>query len=104
MQYDVYRNQNSVSKKRFPFLLDVQAELLADLETRVVIPLANRDLYSDKVLTQLTPIVQFEGGDYVLVTPQMAGVARRELGPKMGNLAQARYDIIGALDFLLTGV
>jgi toxin CcdB len=110
MQYNVCRNQNSVSKKRFPFLLDVQAELLADLETRVVIPIANRDLYvnsqasrggaspslqrtcirniprgkrySDKVLTQLTPIVQFEGGDYVLVTPQMAGVTRRELGPR----------------------
>ena len=104
MQYAVYLNQNSTTKKRFPFLLDVQAELLADLETRVVIPLASAVLYSEKVLTQLTPIVQFEGGDYVLVTPQMAGVARRELGPKIGNLAEARHDVIAALDFLLTGV
>ena len=40
MQFDVYHNKNAASKGRFPYLLDVQTELLDSLETRVVVPLA----------------------------------------------------------------
>jgi toxin CcdB len=36
-RFDVYRNARPGS--RFPLLLDVQADLLADLATRIVIPL-----------------------------------------------------------------
>ena len=37
MQCDVHRN-DAASAGYAPFLLDVQADLLADLDTRVVVP------------------------------------------------------------------
>jgi toxin CcdB len=104
MQFDVYKNQNLVSKKRFPLLLDVQAGLLEDLDTRVVIPLAAKELFAGKVLSQLMPIFVINGKELVAVTPQMAGVTSRELGVCVDNLARARREIIAALDLMFTGV
>jgi hypothetical protein len=37
------------------------------------------------------------------MTPQLAGVARAELGVPAGSLAGERNAIIAAMDFLLTG-
>ena len=38
-QFTVHRNPNPGSKAAYPLLLDVQSDLLADLGTRVVVPL-----------------------------------------------------------------
>ncbi len=38
-QFDVFENPNEETKQAIPFLLDVQAELLDVLSTRVVVPL-----------------------------------------------------------------
>lgn len=104
MQYDVYKNRNASSNKRFPFLLDVQAELLEELDTRVVIPLAAREQFAGKILTRLMPLFKIKGKELVAVTPQMAGIAKRDLGDRVDNLGLARQEIIAALDFLFTGV
>ena len=39
-----------------------------------------------------------------MLTPELAGVERRILGEKVGNLANHRQAIIGALDLLFTGI
>ncbi len=104
MPYDVYKNRNAASNERFPFLLDVQQELLEDLETRVVVPLGTGEHFAGKILTRLMPVVSFKGKEFVAVTPQLAGIAKSELGQRTGNLASARQEILSALGFLLTGV
>ena len=38
-QFDVYLNPNADTSKAIPYLLDVQADLLDRLATRVVVPL-----------------------------------------------------------------
>ena len=38
-QFDVYLNPNAATRKIIPYLLDVQADLLDTLSTRVVVPL-----------------------------------------------------------------
>jgi toxin CcdB len=38
-QFAVYRNKSPRSKSTYPFLVDVQSDLLDELQTRVVIPL-----------------------------------------------------------------
>ena len=45
----------------------------------------------------------FDGEDYVLMTPQLAGIARSDLGALAGSLADQRLVILAAMDFLLTG-
>ena len=102
-QFTVYRNKNARTKATFPYLLDVQSNLLEDLQTRVVIPLSKAPTLTRKPVSQLTPILRFEGETYVLMTPELAGIARNELGPATGSLAEHRDAILAATDFLLTG-
>ncbi len=86
----------------FPYLLDVQADLLASLATRVVVPLV-RVAASDKAIKHLNP--QFLVGQTAVFmsTAELAGVPIRSLGKKVASLKDRRDDIIAALDFLLTG-
>ena len=102
-QFTVYRNKNPRTKTAFPLLVDVQSDLLEDLQTRVVIPLTKAAALTRKPMSHLTPTLAFDGEDYLLMTPQLAGIARTELGTPVGNLATARQSIIAAVDFLLTG-
>ncbi len=45
-----------------------------------------------------------EGVDYLMLTPQLAGIQRKELGKAITDIEYARTDILNALDFLLTGI
>lgn len=103
-QLTIYQNKNSQSKKEFPLLLDIQTNLLDSLQTTVVVPMQKLEANKDKVLTQLTPVFTIEGVDYLMLTPQLAGIQRKELGKVIANIEYARTDILNALDFLFTGI
>lgn len=102
-QFSVYRNKNPRTKTTFPLLVDIQSDLLEPLSTRVVVPLTRSPALTKKPVSHLTPEVSFEGDRYLLMTPQLAGVTRTELGSLAGSLAEERQTILEALDFLLTG-
>lgn len=102
-QFAVYRNENSGTQSAFPFLVDVQADLLEDLQTRVVIPLTKAAALTKFPLTYLTPMLTFEGESYVLMTPQLEGIARADLGQHAGSLADQWRAILAAVDFLVRG-
>ena len=103
-QFAVHRNKNPRTKVEVPFLLDVQSNLLDELATRVVIPLTKARALSKKPMSTLTPLVDVEGGSYVLLTPQLAGIAKSDLGPAVANVADQRGPIVAALDMLITGI
>jgi toxin CcdB len=102
-QFAVYRNENLGSCEDFPFLVDVQADLLEELGTRVVVPLARSEALVDFPTQYLTPLITFQGRPYALLTPQLAGISRDELGPQAGSLADQERAISTAIDFLLRG-
>jgi toxin CcdB len=81
----------------------VSADLLEPLNTRVVIPMTKAPTLTRKPVSHLTPEVSFNGDRYVLMTPQLAGIGRAELGPYAGTLVDERQTILAAADFLLTG-
>jgi toxin CcdB len=103
-QFDVFENRDTASRKRAPYLLDVQSELLADLATRVVIPLARQSRDGLAEIERLMPAFEIDGVALTLVTPQLAGVPRAILGARVASLADRRHDIIAALDVLISGV
>jgi toxin CcdB len=103
-QFAVHKNKNPKSKSAFPYLLDVQSDLLADLQTRVVVPLAKLTALRKKPMKDLTPVVDIDGGKYLLLVPQLAGIAANKLGPAVSNVSSHRDEIVAALDFLITGV
>jgi toxin CcdB len=102
-QFSVYRNKNLRGSAFYPPLVDVQSELLEELETRVVIPLARSTGFSAFPLRRLMPAIELEGERYVLMTPQLAGVPRRDLGPHTGSAVTESRAICTALDFLIRG-
>ena len=102
-QFSVFNNKNAESKGRYPLLLDVQSELLASLETRLVVPLAPAADYKGKAMTTLTPSFEIDQKSYVKLTHQMAGIARSEMGVEVADLSNHRQDIISAIDLLITG-
>jgi toxin CcdB len=102
-QFTVFRNKNPRTRTTFPLLVDIQSDLLEDLQTRVVIPLTKAAALSKKPMALMTPVLPFEGENYVLMTPQLAGIARTELGAAIGSLANQRQTIVAAIDFLVTG-
>ena len=104
-QFAIHRNRNAATKVRFPFLLDVQTDLLQDLGTRVVIPLTPATVATRRIAVQtLTPVCTVEGKPYLLLTPQLASSSVQELGPPMGDLAHDRQTIMAALELLVTGI
>ena len=102
-KFAVYQNRNLRSAVSFPLLVDVQSELLQDLETRVVIPLARTASFTDFPLGYVMPTVELEGKKYVLITPQITGLSRMALGPTRGNLEAHARAICVATDMLFRG-
>jgi toxin CcdB len=101
-QFDVYDNPNEHTKKKVPFLLDVQADLLNPLATRVVAPLLSASAMG-KPVEHLNPQFQVKRKTVYMSTAELAGVPVRALGEKVGSLKDQRHIIITALDFLFTG-
>ena len=50
------------------------------------------------------PVIEVEGEPFILLTPQMAGIPKSELGNPVARVDQHRFEIIAAVDFLLTGI
>ena len=103
MQYDVHRNPDQAGTPHIPYFLDIQAKAFDRLETRVVIPLMPERAFGPRVV-HLNPIFVVEGQSVVLATADLASVHRRELGEIIASLAHRRSDILGATDFLFTGI
>ncbi len=102
-QFDVYLNPNTDTRDVIPYLLDVQADMLDMLATRVVVPLV---LAEDMGLAakNLNPQFKIKGVAVVMSTAELAGVSNRALGDKVASLKNKRDEIIAALDLLFTGI
>lgn len=103
-QFAVHRNANSATKSAVPYLLDVQSDLIESLSTRVVVPLYPAAAMKGKTLRTLTPSFEIDGKQYVMVTPQLAGIPKKLLGAKVADLSTRRDEILAALDLLITGI
>ena len=101
-QFDVFRNLNPETNQEIPYLLDVQVDLLEDLHTRVVVPLYLSSTIP-KPAKHLNPAFPIENNSVVMSTAELAGIPTRILGEKVLSLIDNRDEIIGALDFLITG-
>jgi len=102
-QFHVYRNLDRSSRERFPFLLDVQSDLLESLATRVVVPLGEADAKRPPV-GGLMPVFEIEGRAVVRRTTETPGTACRIVGERVASLEHRRHEIVAALDVLISGV
>lgn len=99
-RFDVYRFANASA----PLVVDVQADILADLATRVVAPLSPIATARKEMLPRLKPVLTIGGEKYVLMTTDIAALPVRKLGAFVANIeSDYRKEITDALDFLFFG-
>ena len=87
-QCSLYRNANRQTQIRYPYLLDIQSDLLDTLKTRLVIPAIK--LAEQKPITHLNPVFEFEQQQYLLVVQEMAAIPVNNLGAKVTELETLR--------------
>ena len=100
-QFDLFRHARN---KRYPLLLDLQADLLRDLATRIVAPLTPVKRLGAKPISRLNPVVTVDGGEYAILFQELAALPATAIGAAAGNLRNRRDELIAALDLLFTGV
>ncbi len=101
--FRVYENK-SVNAENYPFLIDVQSELLDNLETRLVIPLVSVEDLGRHQIRNLNPKVRINENDFFAITQQMAAVSKVILGRAVENVQFSRNEILSSIDFLITGI
>jgi len=97
-KFDVFRRRTGTG-----YLLDCQADLLKQLNTRFVVPLLPAES-APRPAARLNPTFQLEGQSYVMMTQFAAAVLISELGEKVGSLIDRDVEISNALDILISGV
>lgn len=90
-------------KGRAGYFLDCQADVLAHLNTRLVVPVQRPHL-APHPAARLNPRFAVEGEEHVMVTQFASALPTGELGPVIVSLAHEHDRIMTALDMLLTGI
>lgn len=103
-QFDVFQNPSTVSRKHYPYLVDIRSPNLDQLATRMVIPLGKASLFNNQAMKGLTPEVTFQDETSLLLTPQISSISNKLLKVPTGSLAHCRSDIVNALDFAIFGI
>ncbi len=103
-QFDVYTNPSKSTRKAYPFIVDIQSDIISDIATRIVVPLGRKADFKGEELKRLTPTIEYAREELLLLVPQVASIPANVLKNPIGSLSHLRDDIIAALDFAITGI
>ena len=103
-QFYAYKNSNPATRAQYPYLLDIQNNLLIGLRTTIVIPLTPSKIVASITLSTLNPVCALNGESFTVMTQDIAGVDRNQLGAQAYDLSPYRSEIIAAVDFVLSGI
>lgn len=104
MQYDVYPNPSPRMRDVYPYVVDVQSDLLKALATRMVVPLAITALPSGSLPRRLCPMLTVGEQSLMLVPFEAAPLDKRHLKSKVTSLRNQADDIVAAMDAVISGV
>ena len=95
---DLHRNRDGIG-----YLLDVQADILRSLNSRLVIPVLPLE-QAPPPAGKLNPLVTVEGIVHSVVTQHMAAVSIGLLGVVVGSFDGRDTEVTAAVDFLISGI
>lgn len=96
-RYEVFDNPSGDG-----YLLDVQADILDDIQTRMVVPLFP-PRGAPSAANRLNPVFVVDGDRVVMMTQLMASVPRQILRNKKTSLRNRHDEIVAALEMLFHG-
>jgi len=104
MQFDVYRNPSSRMREQYPFVVDIQSDLLGSLATRMVVPLAISQLASSDVPRSLCPVFQVQGLQLMLLPFEAAPIPKSLLKTDVQSVKRFASEIVAAMDAVMSGI
>lgn len=104
MQYDVYPNPSPRMRDVYPFVVDIQSDLLAALATRMVVPLAVTAITRAELPHRLCPVFTVQGQPLMLVPFEAAPLDKRLLKARVGALRERSHDVVAAMDAVMSGL
>ncbi|MEO8203821.1 MAG: CcdB family protein [Betaproteobacteria bacterium] len=102
-RFDVRANLHRASRDRVPYLVELQADLLADLDTRLVAPLVPAARFGPPA-SRLNPVLRIGSRNFVMDTALTAGIPAAQLGERVASMGERSAELLGALDFLVSGI
>jgi len=103
-QFSLYKNRDKRSRSSYPYFIDVQNSLFSDLNSRLVIPFARHISVNKSDAERLCPVIPIHGESHILLTHQMTSVPLSTLSKEELLLEDYRYQILDAIDMLITGI
>lgn len=104
MQFDVYANPSPRMRDVYPYVVDVQSDLLSALATRMVVPLAFTTLAAKDLPRQLCPVITVNDKPLMLVPFEAAPLDKRLLKAEIASIQDRSHQIIAAMDAVLSGI
>jgi toxin CcdB len=103
LQFDVFPNPVAASRRAYPLMMCLQADLFADGTDKVVAPLALRRHLSG-ISSHIAPVVNIDDEEYLVMVNTLATLPVRLLSHRVANLSRHRDALLGAVDLLFYGV
>jgi len=104
MQFDVYANPSPRSRDIYPYVIDVQSNLLSSLATRMVIPLCKSNISANELPKRLCPMFKVNSVMLMLTPFEAAPLDKRILAHPVTNLSEFSSEIITAMDAVISGL
>ncbi len=103
MQHDLYANPNPRSRRAFPLVVVLQADV-ADGDTQLIAPLAPHVGPLARAASRALPLIDHDDRRYAVALPLIGSLPRNQLKSAVGSIASHRDDITRALDWLFFGI
>jgi toxin CcdB len=103
VQFDVFVNPVVAARPAYPLVVVLQSDFAATTRDRLVAPLVPRSALNP-IAGRLTPIVEIDSKEHVVLVADLAGVRQRDLPKPVCSLAARRADLLDAIDYLFFGV
>ena len=104
MQFDVFDNPSPRMRDVYPYVVDVQSDLLSALATRMVVPLAITTLAAKDLPRRLCPVLTVNGMSLMLVPFEAAPLDKRLLKTGVASVRDRSHEIVAAMDSVLSGI
>jgi CcdB protein len=103
VQFDVFVNPIVAARGAYPYVVVLQSDFAQGARDQIVAPAVPRKSLA-KIAGRLTPVVVIDSAEHVVLVPALAGVRRTDLKTCFGSAADARTDLLSAIDTLFFGV
>lgn len=103
-QFAVYKNK-SRNTQAYPYFIDIQADMLSHLNTRLIMPLTPKSNFNSQV-EALTPVITIEQVDYVVLASMITTTDVKNLKAEdvVMDALHLGDKLVSTIDMMILGI